>query len=487
MSLRSPLRAFAALLLSAVTGAVAIAEDPLNLLFIGNSFTAGGPIAHLVRDLATDAGWATPNVQYVAPGGQSLGFHRTNPATLNAIDLGVWDYVVLQEFSTGPTDNAGDPAAFKSNATSLYDRVKLASPTSQVLLFETWAREADHSFYPGTFTDPAQMQAQLRTHYNDAADNYIPANSTAAVTTDVAVAPVGDAWENYLNSGGSIRLHDTDDYHAGPNGQYLSSAVIYSTIYERSVAGRSSLLVNPADAAILQTFADATTGMTVPGGPGGFELSPLQSGETIWIDFGGDNRNTPGNWNNFHAFVTGSSLVNVIDGSGQTTSVDVTLTDGFSGVNSAGSASNTLGYPTTATSDSLYTGSFDGHAAALLNRAEVTISDLDPSLLYDIAMFSSRTGNDGGQGRLTRYTVDGEWIDFDVSDNTGTEVIFAGVSPAPDGTLTIGVEVSPDGTGRFGYLGVLKLTAQAVPEPVSAALLGIGGLLLAQRPSRRDR
>ncbi len=486
LSLRSPGRALIALFLTAVTSAVTIAEQPLNLLFIGNSFTAGGPIAHLVRDLATDAGWATPNVQYVAPGGQTLGFHLTNPDRLNAIDLGGWDYVVLQELSTGPTDNAGDPAAFKSDATSLYDRVKLASPTSQVLLFETWARQADHSFYPGTFTDPAQMQAQLRTHYNDAADNYIPANATAAVKTDVAVAPVGDAWENYLNSGGPIRLHDTDDYHAGPNGQYLTSSVIYSTIYERSVVGRSSLLIDPADAAVLQTFADATTGMTIPGGPGGVELMPLQSGETIWIDFGGDNRNTSGNWNNFNEFITGNSLVNVIDGAGQTTSVDVTLTDGFSGVNSAGSATNTLGYPTTATSDSLYTGSFDGHAAALLNRAQVTFSDLDPNLVYDLAMFSSRTGNDGGLGRLTRYTVGGEWIDFDPTDNTSVEVVFAGISPAPDGTLTIDVEVSPDGTGRFGYLGSLKLTAQSIPEPVSTVMLGACSVLLLRRPMRRD-
>lgn len=462
---RCALRALLALLLAVATSTTSTADTPLNLLFIGNSFTAGGPIPHLVRDLATDAGWATPNVQYVAPGGQSLGFHATNPATLNAIGLGEWDYVVLQELSTGPTDNAGNPAAFKSNAMSLYDQVKLSSPDANVVLYETWAREADHSFYPGTFTDPAQMQAQLRTHYNDAADNYIPANSSAAVTTDVMVAPVGDAWENYLNSGGGIRLHATDDYHAGPNGQYLSSAVIYSTIYERSVMGLTSLATTPADATVLQSFADATTGMTITGGPAGNALSPLQGGAEILIDFGGDNRPTASPWNNFTEYLTGSSVINLVDDSGTTTSVDATLTDGFSGVNSAGNSSNTLGYPTTATSDSLYTGSFDGHVAALENRAQVTISGLDPSLQYDLALFSSRTGTDSGMGRLTRYTVDGQTIDFDVSDNTDTEVLFESLAVATDGTLTLDVEVSPDGTGRFAYLGQLKLTAHPIPDP----------------------
>lgn len=482
---RRVVRALLAVLLTVATSSVSRADTPLNLLFIGNSFTAGGPIGHLVRDLATDAGWATPNVQYVAPGGQTLGFHLTNPDTVNAIGQGGWDYVVLQEFSTGPTDNAGDPAAFKSNATSLYDQVKLSSPNANVVLYETWAREANHSIYPGTFTNPAQMQAQLRTHYNDAADNYIPANSTATVTTDVSVAPAGDAWENYLNSGGTIRLHATDDYHAGTNGKYLSSAVIYSTIYERSVAGLSSLQASPADAAVLQSFADTTTGMTIPGGPVGNGLLPLEGGGEILIDFGADSRTTAVPWNNFNAFTTGSSLINVVDESSQPTSVDVTLTDGFSGVNTGGNSTNTLGYPTTAASDSFYTGSFDGHDAALLNRAQVTFTGLDPSLQYDLAMYSSRTGTDSGRGRLTRYTVDGEWVDFDVSSNTSTEVLFENLSTAADGTLTIDVEVSPDGTGRFAYLGSLKLTAQAIPEPTSLALLSTIGAALTRRPKRR--
>lgn len=482
---RYAVRALLAVLLTVATSSVSRADTPLNLLFLGNSFTAGGPIAHLVRDLATDAGWATPNVQYVAPGGQTLGFHTTNPDTVNAIGLGGWDYVVLQEYSTGPTDNAGNPAAFKSNATSLYDQVKLSSPSANVVLYETWAREASHSIYPGTFTDPAQMQAQLRTHYNDAADNYIPANSTATVTTDVSVAPAGDAWENYLDSGGTIRLHANDDYHAGNNGQYLSSAVIYSTIYERSVAGLSSLLASPADATVLQSFADSTTGMTVTGGPAGNGLSPLAGGAEFLIDFGGDGRPTAAPWNNFTASGTGSSLINLVDDSGLTTSVDVTLTDGFSGVNSAGSSTNTVGLPTTATSDSFYTGSFGGHDDALLNRAQVTFSGLDPSLEYDLSLFSSRTGTDSGMGRLTRYTVDGQWIDFDVSNNTGTEVQFVDLSVAADGTLTLDVEVSPDGTGRFAYLGALKLTAQAIPEPSGLVLLGAFGLQLMRRPKRR--
>ena len=434
------------------------ADDPLNLLFLGNSYTDLGPIPHLVRDLATDAGWATPNVQYVAPHGQTLNFHSTNADTLNAIDLGDWDFVVMQEFSTRPTDNAGSPNTFKNSATTLYDRVKLSSPDAQVLLYETWARHPDHSIYDSTFTDPTQMQTQLRFHYNDAADNFIPTNSTAAIKTDVAVAPVGDAWENYLNTGGPIRLHASDDHHAGDNGKYLTSAVIYSTIYDRSAANRTSLLTSPANAAVLQTFADATTGKTTPGGPDGVELGMLAPGASIQIDFGSAASLTAGHWNNLTDSINGIA-VNMIDDTGTTTAVDAAITDGFVGANSVGIPGNTLGYPGNASTDSFFAGSFTDHTQGLLNPGQVTFTGLDPDGEYDVTLFAARSGDDGGLGRLTRYTVDGVWQDLEVSDNIANEIVFQNVTPELDGSLVIDVAVSPDGTGRFAYLGLAQITA----------------------------
>jgi len=457
-------RLFVVPCLVAMTPVSASADEALNLLFIGNSYTDLGPIPNLVRDLATDAGWATPNVQRVTPHGQTLNYHTTNADTLNAIDIGDWDFVVLQEYSTRPTDNAGSPTTFKNSATTLYDRVKLSSPDAQVLLYETWARHPDHSLYDSTFTDPAQMQAQLRFHYNDAADNFIPANSTAAVKTDVAVAPVGDAWENYLNTGGPIRLHASDDHHGGDNGKYLSSAVIYSTIYDRTVAGRAGLLADPADAAVLQVYADATTGKTIPGGPDGTELGPPEPGASLLIDFGSTSLTSSGNWNNLTDSINGSA-VNLIDDSGNITGVDIGVTDGFVGVNTAGLAGNILGYPGNASTDNFWTGSFDGHAQALTRPGQVTLSGLDPDGLYDVTLFASRTGTDSGNGRLTRYTVSGQWQDLEVANNADTEVVFEGTAPNPDGTLTIDVVASEAGASRFGYLSLLEIKAQVVNLP----------------------
>ena len=95
------------------SGSFVIAQDGYRILFIGNSFTNYGPVPDIVRDIAVSAKHKEPFVFNAAVNGQSLQFHREHKPTLDAIDSGNWDYVVLQEYSTNPTDNIGNPAQFK--------------------------------------------------------------------------------------------------------------------------------------------------------------------------------------------------------------------------------------------------------------------------------------------------------------------------------------------------------------------------------------
>lgn len=99
-----------------------------------------------------------------AIGGQTLEGHRADTAVEGAPSIvgEGWDVVILQEFSTRPTDAIGDPAQYKEDATYFHDLALTAQPDAQVILYETFARRASHPYYPGTFTDPADMQAQLR-------------------------------------------------------------------------------------------------------------------------------------------------------------------------------------------------------------------------------------------------------------------------------------------------------------------------------------
>ena len=214
-----------------VSGSV-LAEDGLRVLFIGNSFTYQGPIPEIFQSIAVDAGKAKPEVQLEAVGGKSLGFHSSRKETLEAIDSGSWDFVVLQEYSVNPTDNIGNPDVFKADATKLYDRIKQHSPKAKVVMYETWARHEKNEIYPDTFKDRTEMQSQLIKHYHDCVEKYIPSHSKSESKKDLLLAPAGEAWQaNYLDK--NIMLHADELYHAGDAGKYLNTVWSYMQLYIR--------------------------------------------------------------------------------------------------------------------------------------------------------------------------------------------------------------------------------------------------------------
>lgn len=432
---------------------VELPPAPGEIFFVGNSFTFGGPVPRLVEDLAIYAGFEPPNVEYRAVGGQSLQGHRADTAAEGAparVAEG-WDVVVLQELSVRPTDSIGPAERFKEDATWFYDLAKDANPECEVVLYQTWARRAGHAFYPSRFADPADMQAQLRFHYADAAERYIPLFARSARARDVRVAPVGDAWERQLAGGEPPRLHADDDYHAGRAGQYLNALVLYSTIFRRRSEGSVPLNgLDEATAARLQASADATTGAIGYGPLRGPPLA-VEDGDGVRVDLG------PlwvDGWPTLPS--TRLTVGPIATQSGLPSTARVTAW-GFTGVQEGGRADNTLGLEGDVSRDSLWVGSFDGHAAALGMEARVVIRGL-PVGRYRVELFASRTGNDSGNGRLTRYRIEDSFVDLEVADNRGEVATFDGVSPDARGEILVRVGVSPAGRARFAYVGALWVT-----------------------------
>jgi hypothetical protein len=425
---------------------------PGRVLFVGNSFTFTESMPTTFAHLVEASGFAPAHVEMRAVGGQSLEWHRADTSAEgapNRVGEG-WDVVILQELSTRPTDAIGDPAQFKDDATWFHDLAITAEPSCQVVLYETFARRAGHPYYPGTFTDPADMQAQLRFHYDDCADPFIPTHTTVVSEHPVLVAHVGDAWEHVLADGEPPRLHADDDYHPNANGAYLTALVFFGTLYGRSTIGLPSFAIDPAIARELQQAADAVTGATEPV-PAIACPRVLPVGDTLPIDLG---PNAVAGW---------ATLDMVNDEAGPLVSAAGVATDAvarvrsFTGTQTGGSAVNALGLPSDVSADSLWVGSFDGHDAALALGAEITVTGLGTGL-YRVELFASRDGDDTGNGRLTRYTLGDRSLDLEVSDNRDRAATFEGVTPDLDGAITIGVGVSPAGRARFGYAGSVRVT-----------------------------
>ncbi|MEM7309851.1 MAG: hypothetical protein AAF682_24455 [Planctomycetota bacterium] len=151
------------------------ADGYRNLLFYGNSYTLrNGTVGALVEDLVVEAGFERPQVVQRLEGGKDLFYHKTNPGHVAAITQELpfgeeWDFVVMQGQSTEATATLGDPAGFAVDAVGIVANVRFHSPGARACLFQTWARGQGHSFYPGTFSGPSAMHAQVEQAYRQAA------------------------------------------------------------------------------------------------------------------------------------------------------------------------------------------------------------------------------------------------------------------------------------------------------------------------------
>ena len=78
------------------------AQQSKNVLFLGNSYTYGNNLPSLVESIAQSLGDSLYHDQNT-PGVYTLNGHSTNNNSIGKIQLGGWDYVVLQDQSQIPS------------------------------------------------------------------------------------------------------------------------------------------------------------------------------------------------------------------------------------------------------------------------------------------------------------------------------------------------------------------------------------------------
>ncbi|HEV7300159.1 MAG TPA: PEP-CTERM sorting domain-containing protein [Tepidisphaeraceae bacterium] len=238
------------LALSAIGGTsnALAAEVPLNLLFFGNSFSQGGGtqvVPNKVGQLAAADGHAAPNIIADLLGGADLDYHIGQVANFPANNVNhasisgkTWNFVIQQGYSTEATHMGAPggpvgPADFIGDALTLHNAVKNHASGRgagvRSVLYQTWARSPNHSYYPTEFANPAAMQQEVRTNYRIAADGI----NDSAGPGSARIATVGDAFEAMDFSDGL--LYGSDDYHASSSGYLLASMVLYRTIYSEDV------------------------------------------------------------------------------------------------------------------------------------------------------------------------------------------------------------------------------------------------------------
>ena len=181
----------------------------LNVLFIGNSFTARNDVPGLIATMAAGRGHRMTS-RLLSIGGASLRQHWNKGIAPAAIRSEKYDTVVLQEQSTLPVKNAG---RMHENVRQFDGPVREAR--ARMVLYLTWARR--HS--------PAS-QAAITEAY-----------ASIGRELGATVVPAGVAGERVLRDHPEITLHDKDQSHPTLAGSYLAACVFFAVLFGESPVG----------------------------------------------------------------------------------------------------------------------------------------------------------------------------------------------------------------------------------------------------------
>jgi hypothetical protein len=179
----------------------------MRVLFIGDSFTADIDDPFVGFATAADPASMAEATEVSNPGTVLAGMWFCCQS-VQTIQEGDWSVVVLQEDLS--IDGAGPPAFFEYTR-SFNEEIEAVG--AQTVLYMPWEYRRDN---PVTLADIAD------------------AYGTIAAELGIKVAPVGLAWDRALSERPDYEIYADDGAHANVRGSYLTIAVLYATIFEKS-------------------------------------------------------------------------------------------------------------------------------------------------------------------------------------------------------------------------------------------------------------
>ncbi|AFG36484.1 hypothetical protein [Spirochaeta africana] len=186
----------------------------MKLLCIGNSHTYMNNLAGMLQSLAGQAGRELCVERITSPW-KTLSWHwYDNPKTLEQIDAGGWDAVLLQDHSLRPLE---EYPQFERAVGQFANRIRAVG--ARPLLFSLWPRQ----------------------HLPEQLPEITEACSRAAVRHRLELVPIGQAWQHAqeLAAGEDLelQLYQRDGSHPSIPGSYLAACVLYGVVCQADPAG----------------------------------------------------------------------------------------------------------------------------------------------------------------------------------------------------------------------------------------------------------
>lgn len=198
-------------------------EEITRVLFLGNSYTAYNNLPQLVSDCAESAGIAVETGANT-PGGMTFQGHSLNATSINLIQQGNWDFVVLQEQSQIPSFPLAqvEQDCFPY-ASSLNESILEYNECAETVFYMTWGREngdaQNCTNWPPVCT------------YEGMDDLLAERYMTMAEDNEAIVSPVGALWRTLRTNHPEIDLYASDGSHPSAFGSYVAAVAFFTTIF----------------------------------------------------------------------------------------------------------------------------------------------------------------------------------------------------------------------------------------------------------------
>ena len=191
-----------------------INDDPVEVLFVGNSYTYGNDLPGTFARLADGRGLAVRSTM-LAQGGMDLADHLEEGEVQRLLAERDFDWVVLQEQSTlgvnrfhdGRVDFS-DTSAYRNAARALTALAR--EDGARVALLLTWARRGQKNNQPFLNGAVAGLAREL----------------------EATLVPAGAAWMAALQEHPDLPLYESDGSHPSATGTHLVAAGLLASLFE---------------------------------------------------------------------------------------------------------------------------------------------------------------------------------------------------------------------------------------------------------------
>lgn len=201
-----------------------------DVLFVGNNFTGSNSMPEMLYELALSKG-DTMAYEASTPQAASLSQHATNLTTIDLINDGGWEHIVLQEQGQLPIFalDEVETTVFEP-AAEIIQYARQNNECCMPLFFMTWGYEDGD---PDNCEDVPQA-CTFDGMTDLLSDRYLQ----MAQENECWVAPIGEAWRYArLITGDTIPLYEIDGFTPSLAGSYLTACVLYASIWDENPMG----------------------------------------------------------------------------------------------------------------------------------------------------------------------------------------------------------------------------------------------------------